>query len=431
MTAEKKESTASKEIPVNVEKPEKPRRGRPPGSKNKSDAVEKAPPSKPARKGRNAKPKDGKKKENPNKKRGAALRSYPTMSFQDALVLPEAIQKYAGGHEIWRLTLFQHLGKGADSSLSRALVTNSAKYGLTVGNHSAEKLSLTPDGQAATDPEASPEARFRARVKLAIQDVEPFNALYERFRGKLPSQQVMRDFLSEQGYEKSIVPQLVETFIVNAKSLNLLQDIAGAERLLPIDHVLEQLPKEATTPRAVTTAGEPTKEAMAEKTDWDKICFYITAIGEPDTIERKHSDLFLSQIVEPALAEFGLKVVRADAIAQPGMIGRQVLVHAVRAKLVITDLSFHNASAFYELSLRHACRKATVHIIRHEDKLPADVNQFRTIRIDNRDIYSLLPKLESYRAELAMHVRKALENPDSIENPISTFVPELRVVLPP
>src|SRR5207245_462681 len=89
--------------------------------------------------------------------------------------------------------------------------------------------------------------------------------------------------------------------------------------------------------------------------DWSKICFYVTPIGEPESEQRRHADLFLSALVEPAMAEFGLKVVRADQIGKPGMITAQVLEHVVRSKLVIADLSFHNPNVFYELSVRHTC----------------------------------------------------------------------------
>jgi len=52
--------------------------------------------------------------------------------------------------------------------------------------------------------------------------------------------------------------------------------------------------------------------------------------------------MFLSSLIEPALSGFGLEVVRADRISQPGMITSQVLEHVLRSKVVIVDLSFHN-----------------------------------------------------------------------------------------
>ena len=51
----------------------------------------------------------------------------------------------------------------------------------------------------------------------------------------------------------------------------------------------------------------------AEQGRFDAVCFYITPIGEDGSEYRKHSDLFLGSIVEPAIEPFKLKVIRADA----------------------------------------------------------------------------------------------------------------------
>ena len=140
---------------------------------------------------------------------------------------------------------------------------------------------------------------------------------------------------------------------------------------------------------------------------WQTTCFYITAIGDDGTEIRQHSNLFLGSIVEPALEQFKLKVVRADAIDKPGMITSQVIEHILRCKMVVADLSFHNPNAFYELCLRHATRLPVVQIIRKGERIPFDVGQFRTVVIDTTNIYTLVPKVEVYRAEIASQVRRA------------------------
>ena len=144
----------------------------------------------------------------------------------------------------------------------------------------------------------------------------------------------------------------------------------------------------------------------------------VTAIGDEDTEERRHSDLFLGNIVEPALATFGLNIIRADGIDKPGMITRQVIEYLIRSRLVIADLSFHNPNVFYELALRHAVRLPIVQIIRAGDRIPFDIHQMRTVVIDNRDIYSLVPKIETYRSEIASKVRRALEAETQVGTPI-------------
>ena len=123
------------------------------------------------------------------------------------------------------------------------------------------------------------------------------------------------------------------------------------------------------------------------------------------------------------LEEFDLEVVRADRITSAGMINRQVIEHIMQARLVIADLSYHNPNVFYELALRHATGRPTVQIIRMVDRIPFDVDQMRTIRIDTSNIYTLVPQLEVYRTQIASQVRRALTSSDLADNPVTAFYP--------
>lgn len=204
--------------------------------------------------------------------------------------------------------------------------------------------------------------------------------------------------------------------------------------MIPIEQVIDELPSPPLIARelhslesdvAVTKAGP-----LGEVVDWEKICFYIAPIGKEGSDARKHSDLFLHQIVEPALNGFDFKVVRADMIGESGMITTQILEHILRAKLAIVDLSMHNPNVFYELAVRHATKLPVVLLIRKLDHIPFDINQARTIEIDTTDIYSLVPKLQTYQSEIAAQVRSILANADAITNPLTVYSPGFRVTLP-
>lgn len=104
------------------------------------------------------------------------------------------------------------------------------------------------------------------------------------------------------------------------------------------------------------------------------------------------------------------------------MITSQIIEHIIKSEIVVADLSLHNPNVFYELSLRHAQNKPTIHIIRECDKIPFDINTFRTITIDDSSIYTLLPQLESYKAQLSSQVRKLRDCPEEFENPISAYL---------
>jgi hypothetical protein len=167
----------------------------------------------------------------------------------------------------------------------------------------------------------------------------------------------------------------------------------------------------------------------APNADFDTACFYITPIGEEGSEQRKHSDLFMGALVEPSLTEFGLRLVRAD-IGEAGMITGQIIEHIIHSKLVVVDLSFHNPNVFYELALRHAVRKPIVQISRAADKLPFDIGQVRTIVVDTTDIYTLVPQLESLKAQIAAQIRKTLDEQSEVENPLSIFAPSFWQYLP-
>ncbi len=370
----------------------------------------------------------------PKARRRRKVRPFPASSFKQASELADAMLEIGGGaREVRRVTLFDHLNRSPESGPSRQAVTNSARYGLTEGSYKAETLTLTDDGQKAVNPDASPRERARAQFKLAVAGIEPFQALYERFAGnRLPAQQVMRDFLTrEHDMSQEDAKEAVELFILNAREIGLIQTLSGAERILTLDHMLDELPKAAdakASPEIIgSNAGMPedmasvTRITPAPTGDLHKTCFYITPIGEEGSEQRRHADLLLGQIVEPAIEELGLDlaVVRADKMTQPGMISQQILQHVLGARLVVADLSFHNPNVFYELAIRHATKLPTVLISRTAERSPFDIADLRVVRLDMTDIYTFVPRMEPWRAELTQHARQALEQPDAAVTPIT------------
>lgn len=373
------------------------------------------------------------------KRRSRTQRPFPAAPFEEAMSLAVDLLRVGSGQKVRRLTLFDDIQKAPESGASRMLITNANRYGLISGSYAAEYLELTPDGAKAVDDGTPAREQARTRVKLAIQSVEPFNHLYERFKNtKLPARAVLIDAVKEQGVSDDFAEEGVDTFIVNLRFVGLLQTLSGAERIITVEHLTDMVPaSRADTPQIGSAAnnsyaasGQPrTQIVTQEHADFQTACFYITPIGEEASEQRAHSDLFLGNIVEPALEPFGLKVIRADAIDKPGMITRQVIEYILRARLVIADLSFHNPNVFYELALRHATRLPVVQIVRAGDSIPFDIGQMRTIRIDNSSIYSLVPKIETYRSEIGSQVRRALESDADVDTPISTYFPDFRTTI--
>lgn len=379
-------------------------------------------------------------------KRTRRPRPFPNISFNEALVLADAIQEHGSGQKIRRLTLFDALGKSPDSGTTRKLIIGSNAYGLTTGSYSAEFLDLTDSGRAASDPAASTRAKRRAQINLAITNIDSFAGVYEKYKGgRLPASDVLRDNFIEAGIDAEMANQAVEVFLANARELGLVKTISGTEHLVSVDAVIDELaadPSPAVPPAGHVVGGDvvagnviqfgslgATRTAAsvtvtnAARADLSKTCFIVSPIGSNDSVERKHADLVLTALIEPALADLGLTAVRADQIGNPGLITAQVIDHVARAALVIADLSFANPNVYYEVALRQAVRKPMVQITRSSDPLPFDVGQFRTYVIDMSDIYTLVPQIDLHRKEITRQCRSALEDGAPAESQLSQFCP--------
>lgn len=371
-------------------------------------------------------------------KRKRAQRPFPACSFEEALDFSREVFNYGSGKSVRRISLFDHLNKSPESSASRQLITNSNKYGLIKGGYSADQIELTSEGIKAIDDELPAREQRKSRIQLAVEQIETFSKLYDRFAGnKLPARAALIDATKEFEVPVELAEEAVDTFVVNLRFLELLQTLSGAERIVTREHLLDSLPSSPINTsnsapllnrnNAVTNVKVGTGLVTSEQASFESTCFYVTPIGEEGSEQRKHSDLFLGSIVEPALEHIGLKVVRADSIDKPGTITRQIIEYLLKSRLVIADLSFHNPNVFYELAIRHAARLPVVQLIRASDRIPFDLNQVRTIKIDTSDIYTLVPKIDTYRAEIGNQVRRVLEDPDSVDNPITTYYPDFRV----
>ena len=364
------------------------------------------------------------------RKRERSNRPFPSSSYEEAEAFAQQVFDFASGNPARRLLLFDYIKKSPESSASRDIITNSAKYGLTKGSYKAEQLELTSEAQVLFGGKSTLKEQARVRVNLAIEAIPLFASLYEKFKDlKLPVRAALVDAAREVGVPAEFLEEGIDTFLLNLKSVGLLQNLSGAERIVKIDHLLDLLPSTSAKQSELLSRDGSTSQLpmTSEQASFETTCFYVTPIGDEGSEFRKHSDLFLSHIVEPAIEQFGLKVVRADQIGKAGIISRQIFDYLVKSRLVVVDLSFHNPNVFYELAVRHVLRRPVVQISRIIDKIPFDVNQMRTIQIDNTDIYSLLLKLELYKSEIATQVRKALEDGDEQENPISVYYPNLEV----
>lgn len=142
--------------------------------------------------------------------------------------------------------------------------------------------------------------------------------------------------------------------------------------------------------------------------EFETECFLISPIGGEGSFDRDRANEIRDFIVEPVAEELGLKVIRADDIASPGDITKQVVEHCVKARAAVADLSGANANVFYELGVRHVAGRFAV-MISEDSDLPFDVAAMRAV-LFNR---SSLASVESCKDQIRRQLSAALEADDS------------------
>jgi hypothetical protein len=109
--------------------------------------------------------------------------------------------------------------------------------------------------------------------------------------------------------------------------------------------------------------------------------FVICPIGSADSNERKQSDNLMEFVIEKAISNMAMncQIIRADKIAEPGRITKQIAKEIAESDLVIADLSGLNANVMYELGVRHGLRKPCILMTNQGQSLPFDLLDLRTI----------------------------------------------------
>jgi hypothetical protein len=148
-----------------------------------------------------------------------------------------------------------------------------------------------------------------------------------------------------------------------------------------------------------------------------KSCFVIGPIGSDESEFRVHADWLYHGIIVPAFDEHfkEFQVERADKIATPGMVSSQIINRLHDAELVIADMSFHNANAFYEMSIRHKVGKPIIHMIRKGELIPFDVIPHRAIPFSTATFDDLVKA----KMLLVPAIRASLEPGFDPDNPIT------------
>lgn len=136
----------------------------------------------------------------------------------------------------------------------------------------------------------------------------------------------------------------------------------------------------AELPRESPLAGQSFWGTVEPGTEED-LCFVLMPF------ERKLTEIYERYVKTVVAGQCGLVCERADDLNKPNVVMKDVWERINRARVIVADLTRHNANVFYELGLAHAIGKQVVLIAQRERGkralLPFDVSGVRTIVYDD------------------------------------------------
>lgn len=149
----------------------------------------------------------------------------------------------------------------------------------------------------------------------------------------------------------------------------------------------------------------------------NKLCFVVGPIGGGGSDIRKHSDMILHAVIRPSIDDCSTKyeVRRADDDVRPGMIGDRIIHDIINSDLVIADLTNLNPNVFYELGIRHATSKPTIHIAKVGTHLPFDNSGHDTLFVDVTDWHDIIRT----RSKLTQSIEAISAADYQVSNPIT------------
>lgn len=141
-----------------------------------------------------------------------------------------------------------------------------------------------------------------------------------------------------------------------------------------------------------------------------KRIFVACPIGDETSDERKRSDRLLKYVIAPAVQDLmGANpddvLLRADRIAAPGRITKQIITEIVACDVMVADVTGDNPNVMYEIGLRQALLRPYILMAEKGHRLPFDLADIRTI------FYELdLDTVQRAKSELKGHLERALRS---------------------
>jgi hypothetical protein len=135
-------------------------------------------------------------------------------------------------------------------------------------------------------------------------------------------------------------------------------------------------------PATAEDAAASPEQTSASSPRRKRRCYVISPIGKEGSKTREDADDVFSFIIEPAMKECDIDVVRADHLKEPGKISDQMFKEIFTDDLCVAVATEHNPNVFYELALAQASGTPLIILVKKNEALPFDIQDMRCVQYD-------------------------------------------------
>jgi hypothetical protein len=334
-----------------------------------------------------------KAKSEKTKKGQKSSRPFPSVTLEEAVVVPQKLKVLNGGNPWPPADLANAVGMSPKTNNFFYLTAGSRDYGLTEGTRYSKEIGLAEIGRAFVY--ADSKDAEREQLQRAFFNVPLFKDVFEHYKGStLPELKYLANTLEGKfQLPPTYHADFHRIFQANCHYMQKYGDIItpeqqpGTELLAATDQILT-----LATPQKKTGLKAFIILPFREKTDkWPKGFF---------------SEV-LNILITPAAVDAGFSVETARKEGSD-VIQATIVNALLNADLVIADLTEHNPNVLFELGMRMAFDKPVALVRAAGTPAIFDVDSMLRVLDYNPSLWK--STLEHDLPALASHIKGAWEN---------------------
>ncbi|MBX3508495.1 MAG: hypothetical protein KF714_06890 [Parvibaculum sp.] len=175
--------------------------------------------------------------------------NYPSMSLAEAIQRAALVYKNQHTHGAPREVVAKSMGYNSLNGASATSISALIKYGLLEGR--GDEIKISDRAMCILHPQ-SPEEKAEA-IRQAAREPELFRDLAERFPGRMPAEDVLRNYLIRNGFAPAAVSSVILAY---RETCEFAEREAGAYDSGPVP-VSTEAPAMHSTPQSHSTAPAP------------------------------------------------------------------------------------------------------------------------------------------------------------------------------